>query len=160
MNAKILLSTFVALLTVCSVNAQGPVNEVSQDTLMNGDPRFVIPDEIPSFPGGQKKLERFIRKNLRYPQGAEFRNVSGRVFVSFWVDVDGSLTVDRCNGSKDPSLRKEAVRLIGKMPKWEPATLDGAPVKVLVTLPINFILPPRPDFQDNEFQRPPYLFRN
>ena len=86
--------------------------------------------ENPSFPGGESALEDFISKNLRYPIFAKEKRIQGRVEVSFIVEKDGSLTDFVINRSVDPSLDKEAIRVLQSMPKWNPGKHDGQFVAV------------------------------
>ena len=86
--------------------------------------------EEPSFPGGESALRDFISKNLRYPIFAKEKGIQGRVQVSFIVEKDGSLTDFVITESKDPSLDKEAIRVLQSMPKWNPGKNDGQFVTV------------------------------
>ena len=86
--------------------------------------------EEPSFPGGESALSDFISKNLRYPIFAKENGIQGRVQVSFIVEKDGSLTDFVITESKDPSLDKEAIRVLQSMPKWNPGKNDGQFVTV------------------------------
>ena len=86
--------------------------------------------EEPSFPGGESALRDFISKNLRYPIFAKENGIQGRVQVSFIVEKDGSLTDFVITESKDPSLDKEAIRVLQSMPKWNPGKNDGQFVTV------------------------------
>ena len=86
--------------------------------------------EEPSFPGGESALSDFISKNLRYPIFAKENGIQGRVQVSFIVEKDGSLTDFVITESEDPSLDKEAIRVLQSMPKWNPGKNDGQFVTV------------------------------
>ena len=86
--------------------------------------------ERPSFPGGEGALRDFISKNLRYPIFAKEKGIQGRVEVSFIVEKDGSLTDFVITKSADPSLDKEAIRVLQSMPKWNPGKRDGQFVTV------------------------------
>ena len=87
--------------------------------------------EQPSFPGGGSAFRDFISKNLRYPIFAKENGIQGRVRVSFIVEKDGSLTDFIITRSVDPSLDKEAIRVLQSMPKWNPGKLDGQYVTVI-----------------------------
>lgn len=92
-----------------------------------------IADVSPNFPGGMKKFYEFIGANFKVPKDV----VSGKVYVQFMVNVDGSLsdiTVLRDVGIES---RVEAIRVLNKSPKWIPGTKDGLPVKVKYVLPIS-----------------------
>ena len=92
---------------------------------------------MPSFPGGPTKLMEFIKENLHYPDERDIC-AQGRVFVTFVVETDGSITDVEVIRSIDPLLDSEAVRVVKSMPKWIPGTQDGKPVKVKYTIPFTF----------------------
>lgn len=94
----------------------------------------------PSFPGGQNALSEFVASNMKYPVVAEENGVQGRVIVLFWVEQDGSITDVQVVKSVEPSLDKEAVRIVKLMPKWIPGRRDGRPVRVQLTLSLTFRL--------------------
>lgn len=102
------------------------------------DKVFEVVDEMPSFPGGQSALFDFMAKNIKYPKVAEENGIQGRVILTFIVKKDGSLSDVRVAKSVDPSLDKEAVRIIKSMPKWNPGTHKGKYVNVKFTLPVTF----------------------
>ena len=78
---------------------------------------------------------------MKYPQIAYENNIQGRVIVQFVVDKDGSITnVQVAQSGGDPSLDKEAVRVVKAMPKWRPGMQKGKPVRVKYTMPVNFSL--------------------
>ncbi|MCX4258933.1 MAG: energy transducer TonB [Muribaculaceae bacterium] len=97
-------------------------------------------DVAPSFPGGTISLMRYINAMRRYPASAYEQNIEGRVTCGFVVSADGSIREISVMKSAHPSLDAEAVRLIEKMPKWEPGTVEGRKVAVYCVLPIAFRL--------------------
>lgn len=101
---------------------------------------FTTPEKSPQFPGGDKELYAWIAKNLRYPAECHDRNIQGRVIVSFRVMKDGSIDEVKVVRSVDPQLDGEAVRICRTLPKFEPGTMNGEPVTVWYTLPMNFKL--------------------
>lgn len=101
---------------------------------------FNVADQMPSFPGGNQALGSYLYRNIRYPEMAATQGVQGRVIVSFIVENDGSITNASVKESVDPSLDKEALRLINKMPKWIPGKINGQNVRVCFSLPITFRL--------------------
>lgn len=101
---------------------------------------FVVVEEMPEFPGGQAALMKFLSDNIRYPVIAQENGIQGRVICSFVVERDGSITDVQVVRGVDPSLDKEAVRVIQSMPKWKPGKQRGKPVRVRFTLPIVFRL--------------------
>lgn len=83
---------------------------------------------------------KWLSKNIKYPAIAEENGVQGRVMVKFAVDKDGSIYDPKALRSVDPSLDKEALRVIRAMPRWIPAKINGQPVAVYFTLPVTFQL--------------------
>lgn len=93
---------------------------------------------MPSFPGGEDSLKRFIAINLVYPEQARKQGIIGTVIVIFLVQKDGSISDVKIQKSVSKELDDAAIRLIGKMPKWIPGSLAGVAQVRLVTLPITF----------------------
>jgi protein TonB len=101
---------------------------------------FFIVEEMPEFPGGEAALRRFIANAIKYPQIAQENGIQGRVYIQFVVDRDGSVTQASVARGVDPSLDKEALRVVNSLPKWKAGMQRGKPVKVSYTVPINFQL--------------------
>ena len=128
-------------------------------------PELAGQDHAPQFPGGTPELMKFLSYNIKYPVEAEHYGVQGRVSVSFYVEPDGSVSdiqvakTDLKNRLSDKKfskysdmekyamreqgegqLKEEALRVVGKMPNWEPAKRRGKPARVKYTLPVSFRL--------------------
>ena len=101
---------------------------------------FDVVEQMPSFPGGQSALLQYLSSNIKYPVVAEENGVQGRVIVTFVVEKDGSITDVKVVKSVDPSLDKEAQRVVKSMPKWIPGKQNGAAVRVKYTVPVTFRL--------------------
>lgn len=101
---------------------------------------FTVVEEMPKFPGGDAELLKFIAKSIKYPVIAQENGIQGRVICSFVVNRDGSVVDAEVLRGVDPSLDKEALRVIGTMPKWTPGKQRGKPVRVKYTVPITFRL--------------------
>ncbi len=110
------------------------------NTESNGNEVFVIVENQPEFPGGNTALMNFISENIVYPKIAQENGIQGRVITNFIIEKDGSLSDIQVVRGVDPSLDKEAVRLIAAMPKWTPGTQRGNKVRVRYLLPIVFRL--------------------
>ena len=95
-------------------------------------------DEMPSFPGGQEAMEKYLNANIRYPKVALENNIQGKVTVQFMVEKDGSLTDIEVIKSVDDDLDKEAKRIISSMPRWTPGYNKGKPVRTMYYVPIIF----------------------
>ncbi len=103
-------------------------------------PVFFIVEEMPEFPGGALALRNFIAQSVKYPVIAQENGIQGKVFVNFVVAKDGTITNAKIFRGVDPSLDKEALRVVNSLPKWKPGKQGGKPVRVSYTVPINFVL--------------------
>ncbi|MCR5068199.1 MAG: energy transducer TonB [Prevotella sp.] len=101
---------------------------------------FDVVEQMPSFPGGQGALMNYLNSNIKYPVIAEENGIQGRVVVQFVVGKDGSISNVHVVKSVDPSLDKEAVRVVKNMPRWIPGKQNGQSVTVRYTLPVTFRL--------------------
>ena len=101
---------------------------------------FDVVEEMPSFPGGQGALMAFLSSNIKYPVVAQENGVQGRVTVGFVVEKDGSISDVKVMRSVDPSLDREAQRVVKAMPKWKPGKQNGSAVRVKYTVPVVFRL--------------------
>ena len=126
-------------------SAQSPstastTNEKLTASTPEGSKVFDVVEEMPSFPGGPSALFQFLSANIQYPATAEENGIQGRVIVTFVVERDGSITDVKVVKSVDPSLDKEAVRVIKNMPRWQPGKQNGSAVRVKYTTPVTFRL--------------------
>ena len=101
---------------------------------------FDVVEEMPSFPGGQAALMQYLGSNIKYPVVAQENGVQGRVIVGFVVEPDGSISGVNVMRSVDPSLDKEAMRVVKSMPRWKPGKQNGSAVRVKYTVPVVFRL--------------------
>ncbi|MBF1420072.1 energy transducer TonB [Hoylesella nanceiensis] len=101
---------------------------------------FDIVEQMPSFPGGPAELMKWLGSHVQYPAIAQENGVQGRVIVAFVVEKDGSVTDVTVVRSVDPSLDKEAARVVRQMPKWIPGKQNGAAVRVKYNVPVTFKL--------------------
>ena len=101
---------------------------------------FDVVEEMPHFPGGPAALQAFLSSNTKYPVVAQENGVQGRVIVSFVVERDGSITDVKVVRSVDPSLDREASRVVRSMPRWSPGKQNGSAVRVKYTVPVVFRL--------------------
>ena len=101
---------------------------------------FDVVEQMPSFPGGQQALMDYLSNNVKYPVVAQENGVQGRVVVSFVVEKDGSITDVKVVKSVDPSLDKEAARVVKSMPRWIPGKQNGSAVRVKYNVPVSFKL--------------------
>ena len=101
---------------------------------------FDVVEQMPAFPGGPAALMQYLSSHVKYPAVAEENGISGRVTVQFVVERDGSVTDVRTMKSVDPSLDREAERVVKSMPKWIPGKQNGSPVRVKYFVPVVFRL--------------------
>lgn len=97
-------------------------------------------ETMPEFPGGNAKLMKYLNKNIKYPILAQEKGIEGNVIVQFVVYKDGSIVNPKVIKSADPSLDKEALRVVSSMPNWQPGVQGGKIVRTKYTLPITFKL--------------------
>jgi len=113
---------------------------VAQDTTKRDTTKqvFAAIEQQPLFPGGYHAFGAYIGKNLKYPEVARLLGLEGKVFVTFIIEKDGSVSTVaplRCLGA---GCESEAVRVISMSPMWEPGIQKGKPVRVQYTVPITF----------------------
>jgi protein TonB len=101
---------------------------------------FFIVEDMPEFPGGEMALRTFIAQSIKYPVIAQENGIQGKVYVTFVVGKDGKVSNASIARGVDPSIDKEALRVINTLPKWKPGKQRGKPVNVSYTVPINFQL--------------------
>lgn len=101
---------------------------------------FFIVEDMPEFPGGEAALRQFIANEIKYPVIAQENGIQGRVYVTFVVNTDGSIADAKIARGVDPSLDKEALRVVSTLPRWKPGMQRGKAVRVSYTVPINFVL--------------------
>ncbi len=101
---------------------------------------FTVVEKQPEYPGGTAELFKYLSKAIKYPVIAQENGIQGRVVCSFVVNRDGSIVDIQVMRGVDPSLDKEAVRVISEMPKWKPGEQRGKPVRVRFILPVQFRL--------------------
>ena len=110
-----------------------PKEEVTQKV-------FDVVEVMPSFPGGQAALIQYLNSHVKYPVVAQENGIQGRVTISFVVERDGSITDVKVARSVDPSLDKEAARVVSSMPRWTPGKQNGSAVRVKFNVPVVFRL--------------------
>lgn len=101
---------------------------------------FTTVEQQPEFPGGVSQMYKYIGENIKYPSAAQRANVSGKVFVKFVVEKDGSIGDIQVLKGIGFGCDEEATRVIKSMPKWSPGRQNGRNVRVYFTMPISFRL--------------------
>lgn len=111
---------------------------------LNVDPNnplnFHIVEDLPKYPGGAVEFMKWLTRNLQYPATARARKTQGKVVAVFYVEKDGSVTGINVTQSLSPECDREALRVLRKMPKWEPGIQNDQPCRTKVCIPIVFKL--------------------
>ena len=141
---------FVLLLILSSARVDSyPDSHSSNTTVANEIPGFVQDsknkvftevEKAPSFPGGEDAFMKFLGTNIKYPAEMKKKKAQGKVFVSFIVEEDGSLSNMKVLRDAGYGSGKESVRVLSMSPKWRPGVQNGKKVRVQYTVPINFTL--------------------
>ncbi len=114
--------------------------EVKAVEVEKEDQVFQVVEQQPEFPGGAGALMSYLGKNIKYPAAASRANVSGRVFMTFIVNTDGSIQGAEVLKGLGFGCDEEALRVVRSMPKWKPGKQSGRPVRVKYNLPVSFVL--------------------
>ena len=117
------------------IAAPEPPKHVVEETKI-----FTVVEQMPMYPGGDGALMGYLRDNIHYPTVAAENGVQGRVVVGFVVERDGSITDGKILRGVDPSLDREAMRVVKNMPKWTPGKQNGSAVRVKYQVPVSFRL--------------------
>lgn len=111
-----------------------------RDEEEDDDELYMIVDEIPEFPGGEDALRKYLIEHTKYPKNARKNKISGTVNVLFVIDENGEIGDVLVSNSVDPTLDKEAIRVVKNMPNWIPGKIRGKPVKSVQPLWFDFAL--------------------
>jgi protein TonB len=123
-----------------AVQEQVVVKEPEPEAKPKEEEIFVAVEQQAEFPGGQAALMKWLSNNIRYPETAQQNDVQGRVVVKFVVEKDGSIGAATIAKGVDKDLDKEALRVVKKMPKWQPGKNNGVAVRSYFNLPVTFKL--------------------
>ena len=104
--------------------------QVTQDTI------YRVTEVMPEYPGGPNEMMKYLQENIKYPQSAKDNKIEGRVFVTFVVEKDGSISNAAVLRGIDKECDAEALRVVSSMPKWNPGQQDGKNVRTQFTIPI------------------------
>jgi len=144
MRKAFVIAAVASLLPAFSAGAASasvPTADIESVAADPEDEVFYTAEQPAAFPGGEAALMKYIAENIHYPAVAAENNIEGRVIVKFVVRKDGSVGDAVIARSVDPSLDKEALRVVRSLPKFEPGKMNGQPVNVWYLLPVSFKLP-------------------
>ena len=145
-RGKSICKVLVSLFIVLACNEPEMMAQTQTFTIpyrpdyVDEDRVYDVVDQMPQFPGGFEKLKKFIEENRRYPKSLQARGIQGRVVVTFVVEKTGKISHAKVVRGVDPTLDKEALRVVRKMPQWIPGKIHGKNVDVRYTMPVDFRL--------------------
>jgi periplasmic protein TonB len=111
-----------------------------EDEVIAEETIFVVVESMPTFPGGYAALSQYLHENISYPIHARELNIQGKVFLTFVVEKDGSVTDVELLRGIGGGCDEEAIKVVQHMPKWNPGKQRNVPVRVKYNLPVNFKL--------------------
>lgn len=118
----------------------GPTEPVPEEPLREDWVTFAEP--MPQFPGGEEAFKAYLTANLRYPEMEREQGIEGTVYLSIIVEPNGAVTnvteLRGVNGGR--GLKQEAIRVLKAMPTWTPGRINGKPVRVMMNVPVKFLL--------------------
>lgn len=117
-----------------------PAEIVEEEEVFDDNYVFVTVEQMPEFPGGMANLLKWIAENVNYPTIAAENGIEGRVSCQFTVNADGSISDVIVVRPVDPSLDREAIRVLSRLPKFTPGQQRGKPVRVKFSVPVRFQL--------------------
>lgn len=123
-----------------AVQEQVIVKEPEPEVKHEPEKIFVAVEQPAEFPGGPAAMMKWLSNNIRYPESAQQNGISGRVVVKFVVEKDGSIGTPTIVKGVDRDLDQEALRVVKRMPKWQPGKNNGQPVRSYFNLPVTFRL--------------------
>ncbi len=110
----------------------------SQEVVVGQDSIHRVAEVMPQYPGGPNEMMKYIQENIKYPQSAKDNKIEGRVYVTFVVEKDGSITNAAVMRGIDKECDAEALRVVSSMPKWTPGQHKGEVVRTQFTIPIYY----------------------
>ncbi|MGL4331443.1 MAG: energy transducer TonB [Bacteroidales bacterium] len=119
----------------------GPDDKDLKKVMLNSSYENYFELITPEYPGGLNALMNFLMSETKYPKEAYHKKIYGKVISKIYLDEEGRIIDKKVVKEVHPLLDKEALRVISKLPQFSPATLDGKPVRFVLTLPINFRFP-------------------
>jgi len=135
--------TFILVfIFACSSQEDLKSSEALKNELIENNDVFDNVDVMPLFNNGDPSVEfrKYIYQNLKYPEIASKKGITGRVIVQFTVNKEGKIVNPSIRSNSDPELNEEVLRLLTSSPNWIPGKQKGNPANVRFTFPVNFIL--------------------
>ena len=139
-NVSGLWMRLLTTLSVLAILLMANMTIMAQEKKVADNKIYDTPEVMPEYPGGMQAMMNFIGENVKYPEDAMEKNISGKVFVTFVVEKDGTVSEAKVVKGVCESIDNEALRVVNAMPKWTPGMMDGKNVRVKYTLPFTFKL--------------------
>ena len=121
-------------------DVKGDLKQVVTQAEPEPEKVFDMVEQMPTFPGGNTELMKYLSEHIKYPVMAQENGTEGRVIVQFVVEKDGTIAEAHVARGVDPYLDKEALRVVQSMPRWIPGKQNGKAVRVKYTVPVMFKL--------------------
>jgi len=136
------LSLFIAfcICTQFAVAQQSRGEQAGEGKKVREEPEFLVVEDMPEFPGGDKAMFKYIADNINYPKEALKHKIEGRVTIQFVIDEEGNVVDAKVLKGIGYGCDEEALRVVNSMPKWKPGKQRGDNVRVRFVLPIRFVL--------------------
>jgi protein TonB len=126
--------------TVTQEGSKDIIDVPTDPVVVEEEKVFTVVEEMPTFPGGEEQLFKYLRNNIKFPAVARENGIQGRVFVTFVVDKDGKVKDAKILRGIGGGCDEEALRVIRNMPDWKAGKQNGRAVSVQYNLPVNFTL--------------------
>lgn len=116
---------------------------VATDSVKDEEEVLITAEQPPVYPGGAEAMMKYLNDSIVYPTKAKEKGISGTVMLQLTIARTGKITGIRVVNSVDSTLNEEAVRVVSKMPDWQPAKQNGKNVAVYFYVPVRFVLDPK-----------------
>lgn len=140
LTKKEIMRKTITLLFLLAIGMAATAQVDKSNNIKEAETVYTVLEDAPQFPGGYEALYQYIAANVKYPETAKNKHITGRVLVGFVIEKNGSISNVQLLSCPDESLCEEAVRVVSSMPRWKPGRVQGKKVRAQYTLPINFTL--------------------
>lgn len=145
MKRLVVLSLALFFSCLCYGGSQANADTIKKPS---GETTFFITIE-PEYPGGVEAFEKYVARNIHYPDAARLMCINGKVYVSFTIDSDGKVTNVTAINCLGAGCESEAVRVVQRSKLWRPGVINGKHVKMTYVIPVNFQMETRKVYMEN-----------
>lgn len=117
-----------------------PPDKILKGEKLDGEPIFMVVDELPVFPGGEEARMEYLQDNITYPEALRADSVTGTVYVSFIIDKSGDVRNPQIMRGVHEDLDAITIEAVQNMPDWTPGKYNGEPVNMKFNMPVKFSL--------------------